>query len=71
MEDLAIRSGHLTPRLVAAEIAKLTRPAKIICVHIKPDTRDRVLAQLASHRAQHIDPVEIGKTYAFNGAPVL
>jgi len=71
MEELAIRSGHLTPRLVAAEIGKLTRPAKIICVHIKPDTRAKVLAQLASHHARHIDPVEIGKTYLFNGAPVL
>lgn len=71
MEDLAIRSGHLTPRLVAAEVAKLTRPARIICVHIKPDTRAKVLAQLASHRGSRMDPVEIGKTYLFNGAPVL
>jgi ribonuclease BN (tRNA processing enzyme) len=67
MEQLAIQSGHLTPRLVAAETAKLTRPAKIICVHIKPDTRDKVLAQLAAHHERQISPVEIGKKYLFNG----
>jgi ribonuclease BN (tRNA processing enzyme) len=68
MEQLAILSGHLTPSLVASETAKLTRPAKIICVHIKPDTRDKVLAQLAAHRSRQISAVKIGKTYLFNGA---
>ena len=70
LEELAIRSGHLTPRLVAAESTKLTTPgAKILCVHIKPDTREKVLAQLQSHRPNHITPVEIGKTYHFSRAP--
>jgi len=67
MQQLAIQSGHLTPALVAAEIAKLSRPAKIICVHIKPDTRDKVLTQLATHTQRQMSPVEIGKTYHFNG----
>jgi ribonuclease BN (tRNA processing enzyme) len=70
MESLAITSGHLTPKLVAAEAAKLTRPARIICVHIKPDTREKVLAQLASHQVRHISPVDIGKTYIFDGTPL-
>ena len=67
LEQLAQQSGHLTPRQVAAEAAKLTHPAHIICVHIKPDTRDRVLTQLAPYKSQRIVPVEIGKTYEFNG----
>jgi ribonuclease BN (tRNA processing enzyme) len=71
MERLAISSGHLTPKLVAAEAAKLTRPAHIICVHIKPDTREQVLAQLRPHSEQKISPVEIGKTYEFNGSSKL
>jgi ribonuclease BN (tRNA processing enzyme) len=66
-EQLAEQSGHLTPRLVAAEAAKLSRPAQIICVHIKPDTREKVLTQLLRHRDRRIVPVEIGKTYEFNG----
>jgi ribonuclease BN (tRNA processing enzyme) len=67
MESLAISSGHLTPKMVAAESAKLTRPARIICVHIKPDTREKVLAQLATHCNRQIGPVDIGKTYIFDG----
>jgi ribonuclease BN (tRNA processing enzyme) len=69
MEELAISSGHLTPRLVAAEAAKLTRPAKVICVHIKPDTREKVLSQLQTQSTRQIVPVEIGKTYLFDGNP--
>jgi ribonuclease BN (tRNA processing enzyme) len=68
MEELATQSRHLTPRMVAAEVAKLTRPASIICVHIKPDTRQKVLQQLQSHRAHGMVPVEIGRTYTFDGA---
>jgi cAMP phosphodiesterase len=68
MEELAIQSGHLTPKLVAAEAAKLTRPATIICVHIKPASREIVLKQLMSHHPRKIIPVEIGKTYHFDGA---
>jgi ribonuclease BN (tRNA processing enzyme) len=67
MEELATQSRHLTPRMVAAEVAKLTRPASIICVHIKPDTREKVLRQLEAHRAKRMLPVEIGKTYTFDG----
>ena len=67
MQQLAIQSGHLTPSLVASEVAKLSRPASIICVHIKPDTREKVLSQLAAQSHRQISPVEIGKTYHFNG----
>jgi ribonuclease BN (tRNA processing enzyme) len=67
MEELATQSRHLTPRMVAAEVTKLTRPASIICVHIKPDTREKVLRQLEAHRAKRMLPVEIGKTYTFDG----
>ncbi len=67
LEELAHQSGHLTPGLVAAEAAKLTRPATVYCVHIKPDTREKVLAQLAAHRSARIEPLELGKTYTFDG----
>jgi ribonuclease BN (tRNA processing enzyme) len=69
-EQLAIQSGHLTPKLVAREAAKLTTPARIMCVHIKPDTRAKVLAQLIPHRTRRMTAVELGKTYTFNGVPL-
>lgn len=37
LEDLAIHTGHLTPRLLAAEISKMDRiPGLIGVVHVKP-----------------------------------
>ncbi len=42
LESLAIASGHLTPKLVSEEAAKLTRHAKIICVPAG-DTRISVI----------------------------
>jgi cAMP phosphodiesterase len=70
-EQLAAKSGHLTPSMVAKEAAKLTSPtAKVLCVHIKPDTREEVLAQLHAHRAKRMSPIEIGKTYTFQSTPV-
>jgi ribonuclease BN (tRNA processing enzyme) len=34
--DLALASKHLTPDLLAQELAKLTRPARIFVSHLKP-----------------------------------
>ncbi len=64
-EDLAIASGHLTPKMVAAEVKKIGRPAQIVCVHIKPSTRDTVLEQIAPHSACGMEAIELGKTYKF------
>src|SRR5204863_7561322 len=36
MARLADLAKHLTPGLFAGEVQKLTRPAKVIAVHIKP-----------------------------------
>jgi cAMP phosphodiesterase len=64
-EQLAIISGHLTPQLVKRESMKLmSRDIAILCVHIKPDTRETVLQQIRSHGAP-LSPLEIGKTYRF------
>lgn len=66
LSELAITSGHLTPAQIATESKKLTRPAKILCVHIKPDTREKVLEQIADHAKDQMCAVEIGRTYRFD-----
>lgn len=66
LAELAIQSGHLTPAQVAAEAKKLNRPAKIMCVHIKPDTREKVLEEIAAHAQHGMSAVEIGRTYRFD-----
>ena len=65
LEELAVQSGHLTPRMVAEESRKLTRPAQVLCVHIKPESRGKVLEQLQSHKSCRISAVELGRTYTF------
>src|SRR5438105_3776390 len=46
MADLAEIAMHLTPRLFAAEVAKLRRPADVFAVHIKPRYYEQVVAEL-------------------------
>lgn len=65
MEQLALDSGHLTPALVAREVAKLPGRPSVYCVHIKPEVRDRVLSQLLPHRSRGIEAMEVGRTYQF------
>jgi ribonuclease BN (tRNA processing enzyme) len=62
---LADVSKHLTPALFAREAAKLTRPARLIVVHIKARYRDQVVAEL---QALNLPRLEIGRfdtPYAF------
>ncbi len=55
---LADVSKHLTPALFAREAAKLTRPARLIVVHIKARYRDQVVAEL---EALNLPGLEIGR----------
>jgi ribonuclease BN (tRNA processing enzyme) len=54
---LAEGSMHLTPKLFAAEAAKLPAGVRVIAVHIKPRYRAEVIAEL---EALHIPGLEIG-----------
>jgi ribonuclease BN (tRNA processing enzyme) len=64
-EELAILSGHLTPNLITHEARKLKVPGcEFLCVHIKPDTRERVIEEIRSH-GKPLSVLEIGKTYRF------
>jgi ribonuclease BN (tRNA processing enzyme) len=63
LDKLAKDSGHLTPRMIAREAKKITKPTRIICVHLKPSYRDQVLEQLKPYKTQRIEVAEIGKIY--------
>lgn len=48
MEEFSIRTGHLTPRLLARELAKLDRiPTCVQVVHLKHHFEDRIREELA------------------------
>jgi ribonuclease BN (tRNA processing enzyme) len=63
MDKLAKDSGHLTPRLVAEETAKIGRPVPVYCVHLKPSMRDKLQTQLAGYKSRGITPCVIGHVY--------
>lgn len=66
MEDLALASKHLTPKLFAAEAAKLARDVPFIAVHIKPRYYDTVVAELTSLSLKHVRVGTPGETYIFS-----
>jgi 3',5'-cyclic-nucleotide phosphodiesterase len=45
-EDLARMTGHLTPSLFAAELAKLRKDVPVHVTHVKPEHRARVIDEL-------------------------
>lgn len=48
MERLAHVSQHLTPALLAAELAKLRRPCRILVSHVKPPHHAKIVAELSA-----------------------
>ena len=65
MEKLAQASGHLTPRLVAEQTAKLGKRVPVYCVHLKPNLRSKVVDQLAVYKSRGIEIAEVGKRYSW------
>jgi len=48
-EALSRISGHLCPRLVAMELAKLNRPVPIFITHLMPGEEDAIMAEIHRH----------------------
>ncbi len=65
LEDLATRTGHLTPRLWASEAAKLPPDTALIAVHLKPGYRERIISELVGLGDHRIRIGEVGREYDF------
>jgi ribonuclease BN (tRNA processing enzyme) len=65
MEELALASKHLTPKLFAAEAKKLARVVPFFAVHIKPRYYETVVAELCALRLEHVKVGSPGETYVF------
>jgi ribonuclease BN (tRNA processing enzyme) len=64
----AIRTGHLTPELLRAELAQLTVQTSIYAQHMKPQFISEIAGELAALSDPPVLPLDQGKTYSF-GAP--
>lgn len=67
MNWLAEKSGHLTPTLVAAELAKLNCDVPVYLVHLKPQYHAEILRELAGQQLTprwHVlapgEPIQLG-----------
>jgi ribonuclease BN (tRNA processing enzyme) len=68
MDALAALAKHLTPRLLAGELAKLGRPVRTIVTHIRIRYYDEVVGQLQRLNLPHVEIVEAGRRYHFGGS---
>jgi hypothetical protein len=66
LQALADVSGHLTPRTLELELAKLERPVPVLLHHLKPPCADRVRAEVRALRNPDLAYLEQGKTYDFS-----
>lgn len=64
LEELALLSGHLTPKLLRIELAKLPRPpGKILVTHTKPQFTDRIAHELSLLPLPGVELLREGMTY--------
>jgi hypothetical protein len=55
MEEIAIRTGHLTPRLLGKELQKIERePEKIFVTHLKPPYLDTIRKELQKLKIKNL-----------------
>jgi ribonuclease BN (tRNA processing enzyme) len=62
---LAEVSKHLTPATLAREAAKLTRPTRLVVIHIKARYKEQVIAQLHALGLAGLEIGQPGATYTF------
>jgi ribonuclease BN (tRNA processing enzyme) len=65
MTWLADVSKHLTPPLLALEVQKLTRPTRIIVIHIKARYQPEVIAELEALHLPNLEVGRFGRPYTF------
>ena len=65
-EALSRLSGHLCPRLLAAELQKLTRPVPVYITHLMPGEEEAIMAEIR-HRLpeRELQPLQAGMVFEF------
>ena len=64
LEALAIKTGHLTARLLAGELAKMTNfQGRVLVTHPKPQYIDRIRKEIRAIGRKRIEMLKDGKEY--------
>jgi cAMP phosphodiesterase len=64
-DALARASGHMTPRILASELRKLTRKVPVLITHTKPGHLARIEEELEGLGLEGVKLIEQGRTYEF------
>jgi ribonuclease BN (tRNA processing enzyme) len=64
-DALARASGHMTPRILAAELRKLTGKVPVLVTHTKPGHLARIERELAAMGLVGVELIQQGRTYEF------
>ena len=63
MEEIAIRTGHLTPRLLKKELLKIKPyPERIFVIHIKPQYFRTIKSELQKLKIKNLRLLRDGQT---------
>jgi ribonuclease BN (tRNA processing enzyme) len=65
LDWLAKVSKHLTPAMVASELKKLSRPIRVIIVHIKARFQTQVIAELQALGLPQLEIAQFAVPYSF------
>jgi len=63
-KEIAVRSKHLCPSLLTAELEKLERPAKLYITHLKPSEADETMREIRKSIGRY-DPQRIENDQLF------
>ena len=66
LSDLALRTGHLTPALLRAELSQLTVQTSIYAQHMKPQYFSEIVGEIAALSSPPVLLLDQGKTYIFD-----
>jgi len=64
-DALARASGHMTPRILASELRKLTAKVPVLVTHTKPGHLPRIEKELRAMGLDGVKLIEQGRTYEF------
>jgi ribonuclease BN (tRNA processing enzyme) len=64
MMELALASGHLTPRLLKGELAKMAAlPGRILLTHLKPQFIDQIVRDVSELAIPRVEFLQAGAIY--------
>jgi cAMP phosphodiesterase len=63
LEEIARRSHHMTPRILADQLERLRPPCPVFVTNIKPNYRDKVVKQLCDLQIDRLELMTVGKPY--------